>query len=195
MRCICACLLKTPRFSVDLFRAQGAHPGREAGLDPHLLGAFEDRGNDFGRRDDLAPDLAEALHLRRTLQRLADVVHDLAEVHLRDDHAVERLRETAGRRIEDIEANPGAYDEPDVEKDEALRTWHMLAKLWRDIGAKYPLNVLTDAGVLPNYAFPEPGVMLESVVAYEEKGKRRYESFFFHNVFLLTTLLFSWKYN
>lgn len=90
---------------------------------------------------------------------------------------LKRLRDTATRRIEDINANPGDYDDPVVEKEEAERTKGMLAKLWRDLGDKYPLNVLTDAGVLPNYAFPEPGVVLESVVGYEEAGKRRYESF------------------
>lgn len=29
---------------------------------------------------------------------------------------------------------------------------------------RYPLNVLTDAGVLPNYAFPEPGVTLSALL-------------------------------
>ena len=45
------------------------------------------------------------------------------------------------------------------------------------MGRKYPLNVLTDAGVLPNYAFPEPGVVLNSVVHHQEGNTRRYESY------------------
>ncbi len=32
----------------------------------------------------------------------------------------------------------------------------------RALAGKYPPNVLTDAGVLPNYAFPEPGVVLRA---------------------------------
>lgn len=33
-----------------------------------------------------------------------------------------------------------------------------------NLSSKYPLNVLTDAGVLPNYAFPEPGVTLNATL-------------------------------
>ena len=42
------------------------------------------------------------------------------------------------------------------------------ARLIVELRHKYPLNVLTDEGVLPNYAFPEPGVTLESVVSHEQ---------------------------
>jgi DEAD/DEAH box helicase domain-containing protein len=45
--------------------------------------------------------------------------------------------------------------------DEAMRAHRrILGQLTR----KHPLNVLTDAGVLPNYAFPEPGVTLKAVL-------------------------------
>ena len=53
-------------------------------------------------------------------------------------------------------------------------TERVLERLNRELGDRYPLNVLTDAGVLPNYAFPEPGVELESVVVSGRGDKREY---------------------
>ncbi|MGB1014187.1 MAG: DUF1998 domain-containing protein, partial [Nannocystaceae bacterium] len=40
------------------------------------------------------------------------------------------------------------------------------------LGNKYPLNVLTDAGVLPNYAFPEPGVTLTATLLGAMPGEK-----------------------
>lgn len=37
-------------------------------------------------------------------------------------------------------------------------------RLRAQLGEKYPLGVLSDAGVLPNYAFPEPGVTLSALL-------------------------------
>ncbi len=66
------------------------------------------------------------------------------------------------RRIQDLEAHPTPDSEQDkTELNDARR---VIRRLIGDLQKKYPLNVLTDAGVLPNYAFPEPGVKLKSVI-------------------------------
>ena len=65
----------------------------------------------------------------------------------------------------------------ELEKSELEETRKAVGRLIIELRNKYPLNVLTDEGVLPNYAFPEPGVKLESVVSQEkENGKREYEA-------------------
>jgi DEAD/DEAH box helicase domain-containing protein len=64
--------------------------------------------------------------------------------------------------------------EPDPEKtleDEIEELKHAengLSRMQAQISSVYPLNVLTDRGVLPNYAFPEPGVVLKSVIRKRE---------------------------
>ncbi len=64
-----------------------------------------------------------------------------------------------------IEKNPGKYEEPDEEIIRCTREIKSLRKQRTELywGA-YPLNVLTNWGVLPNYAFPEDGVKLTSII-------------------------------
>src|SRR5690606_29384652 len=65
---------------------------------------------------------------------------------------------------------------------ELRRYQRVLRRLSQELQEKYPLNVLTDASVLPNYAFPESGVHLHSLVGRasdrgddERRPARRYE--------------------
>src|SRR5690606_27473322 len=48
------------------------------------------------------------------------------------------------------------------ERRELLEMKGAYGRLRMAANQRYPLNVLTDAGVLPNYAFPEPGVTLSA---------------------------------
>ena len=53
----------------------------------------------------------------------------------------------------------------------------VIGRLIDEQGSKYPLNVLTDEGVLPNYAFPEAGVTLDSVIRDDkDDGQREFSS-------------------
>ena len=81
-------------------------------------------------------------------------------------------RDALRKRKADLEQDPGkAYphsDEPEKSQehelkdiDDAVRSYQAQLEA---LSAKYPLNVLTDAGVLPNYAFPEPGVTLRATL-------------------------------
>ena len=75
-------------------------------------------------------------------------------------------------RLEQIEADPslaeGESNDPLdrlQEENEALNdARRSLVRLKSDLSNKYPLAVLTDAGALPNYAFPETGVTLKSIL-------------------------------
>jgi DEAD/DEAH box helicase domain-containing protein len=100
-----------------------------------------------------------------------------------EDIALERkrlrnLQESARKRIAELEKNPdSAQEDARAEIEEAQDSLRMLSRMYADLGLKYPLNVLTDAGVLPNYAFPEPGVELDSVVRVETAKGTDFQSY------------------
>ena len=64
------------------------------------------------------------------------------------------------------------------EMDQLLRERDKLLELIKEINGRDLLNTLTDAGLLPNYAFPESGVELKSVLwrkrASDEPGQGAY---------------------
>ncbi len=86
------------------------------------------------------------------------------------------IQDRVRRRRRDVDTNPDAFDDPELEKRELEETVKVLGRLRQELRTKYPLNVLTDEGVLPNYAFPEPGVRLESVIRQKnDQGQWEYE--------------------
>jgi len=78
------------------------------------------------------------------------------------DRRYRRLSERA-RKLEEDPALK-VDEELQRERDELRSSVRVLARLRKELRHKYPLNVLTDAGILPNYAFPEPGVRLRAGV-------------------------------
>lgn len=95
----------------------------------------------------------------------------------------ERIKTTASR-IKELEDDPSKASvvfndetgkpqtDVDAEKEELRDSEHAYARLRGELMNKYPLNVLADAGVIPNYAFPEPGVTLSAMLRepYDEKA-------------------------
>lgn len=81
-----------------------------------------------------------------------------------------------GERISAIEENPSlaslVLDEasgemrPDAEAEleELKDAQRGYRRLQLELMMKYPLNVLADEGIIPNYAFPEPGVTLSTLL-------------------------------
>jgi len=63
-----------------------------------------------------------------------------------------------------------AAEEELASLEDAIRGY---GRLLGNLLDKHPLNVLTDDGVLPNYAFPEPGVTLKSVLRRPRLGKKQ----------------------
>lgn len=82
------------------------------------------------------------------------------------------------RRLQQIETDPSLVEDPELEKQDLDESMRVLRRLRSELEKKYPLNVLTDHGVLPNYAFPEPGVTLRSVVKVKDDGpaKDKYQT-------------------
>ena len=99
---------------------------------------------------------------------------DKIEIELKELRSVQ---ESAKKQIQAIEANPDEFDEPEDLKAELEETRKLVGRLMVELRNKYPLNVLTDEGLLPNYAFPEPGVKLESVISSKtQNGKYEYKA-------------------
>ncbi|MCA9794846.1 MAG: hypothetical protein KC910_23725, partial [Candidatus Eremiobacteraeota bacterium] len=82
------------------------------------------------------------------------------------------------KRFQQVEQDPDSSDDPDTEKRELEDARRVLKRLLKELREKYILNFFTDAGLLPNYAFPEPGVTLRSVVKRKDEGPfdERYET-------------------
>ena len=92
--------------------------------------------------------------------RVQQAFEDLAEERRQLSSTRKRMNADALK----LEAQGGLSFEDEERLVSLQEGAKVLARLREELGRKYPLNVLTDAGVLPNYAFPEPGVTLRSVV-------------------------------
>jgi len=89
------------------------------------------------------------------LNRLQEVI----EERKRLKNQIESLKRRLTRK--EKEAKSQHYEE---EIAELKRERDGLLELVKQINSKNILNFLTDEGLLPNYAFPEPGVTLKSVI-------------------------------
>lgn len=162
-----------PRRTSFFFTTEGAakiFPGRFLAfyVERHeeLLSAFFAR---FGNR------VSERSRARLTELAQPDEVRARIEgafQGVREEHdELRRLRGRLDDRVEALKKEPVLTDELALEKRDAEVGRRVLHRMMGDIERKYPLNVLTDAGVLPNYAFPEPGVMLRSAIRSANKAK------------------------
>lgn len=126
---------------------------------------------------DLGEDNREAVRRYGCSDNVKEEVWKAFDEARKERQALSREADKARDRAKQVDSHPERFDNPDETKKELEETRRMLSRLNRALGAKYPLNLLTDAGVLPNYAFPEPGVILESVVSHESDGKRHYKAY------------------
>ncbi|MEM9148860.1 MAG: DEAD/DEAH box helicase [Cyanobacteria bacterium P01_F01_bin.3] len=111
----------------------------------------------------------------RILNRLREVVVERTRLQSQ----IELLR----RRIKDKEAGPKSQNH-DAELDELKRERAGFMDLVKKLNNKNTLNFFTDEGLLPNYAFPEAGVTLKSIIWRERSTKGdanqgKYETFTF----------------
>lgn len=109
-----------------------------------------------GLRARLHKALEELLTERRTYKKRKD--------------ELDKLRAKAQQKPQD--------DVTRAEIDQLLRERDKLLELVKEINTRDLLNTLTDAGLIPNYAFPEAGVELKSVLwrkrASDEPGQGAY---------------------
>ena len=87
----------------------------------------------------------------------------------RDVDSLARSRDRTDKEIVRLKALPvlGEVDAAELTRLEQERA--ALARLIGSIEGKATLNVLTDEGLLPNYAFPEQGVLLRSIIVQERR--------------------------
>ena len=82
------------------------------------------------------------------------------------------------KMIKEFEAKPqdSSYDEQIKELKAERGAW---SKIVKNINEKDVFNFLSDSGLLPNYAFPEAGIVLKAIVTRidkdeENEGKKKY---------------------
>lgn len=92
--------------------------------------------------------------IREYTEQLKIVRARILELEENPSQASVVFDETSGKQIADAGA----------ELSELRDAEHAYARLRAELQDKYPLNVLADAGVIPNYAFPEPGVTLSALL-------------------------------
>ena len=91
--------------------------------------------------------------------RIVDRLREVVEERNRLKNQVKTL----ARRIKEKESGPKSQDHEDI-LAELSRERSGLNDLVRKINAKRTLQFFTDEGLLPNYAFPEAGVTLKSII-------------------------------
>jgi DEAD/DEAH box helicase domain-containing protein len=139
---------------------------------PHTLLSFISRN-----RSELLSGFLRLFHDldENARDHLAQFIHDRGEKTLAR-RLINRLQELAKERgvilqkIKQLKAGLDGYQtEPDDEatrqkKDELERERNALTSLVYSVNSQPVLNFFTDEGLLPNYAFPEEGVTLRSVI-------------------------------
>jgi DEAD/DEAH box helicase domain-containing protein len=105
----------------------------------------------------------------RLMKSLEDLAKERSGWKKRKDE-IDRLRARAQQKPQD-EATKNEIEQLTRERDKAL-------ELIKEINGRELLNTLTDAGLIPNYAFPETGVELKSVLwrrrGEDEPGTGKY---------------------
>lgn len=108
--------------------------------------------------------------LRTRLQKALEELQEERRTYKKRKDELDRLRARAQQKPQD--------DATRAEIDNLLRERDKLLELIKEINTRDLLNTLTDAGLLPNYAFPEAGVELKSVLwrkrASDEPGQGAY---------------------
>jgi len=105
--------------------------------------------------------------------RLIKILEELLE----ERRSYRRRRDELDRKLKELRAKP--QDDAVRERiDDVQRERDALLALIGEINQRDLLNTLTDAGLIPNYAFPEAGIELKSVLwrkrTGDEPGQSRY---------------------
>jgi len=95
------------------------------------------------------------------VKRLFELVNERKEMKRRIGDLGRYLK-----RVQQMPQDESTQNETDSVMQEREGMQHIL----RDINSKQTMNFLTDEGLLPNYAFPEAGVTLRSVIFRKKKS-------------------------
>ena len=72
-------------------------------------------------------------------------------------------------RLDAVQADPAQYQDPQEQIRLLEQEARLILELIKNLEDQYVLNFFTDAGLLPNYAFPETGVELRAIVTGMER--------------------------
>lgn len=100
--------------------------------------------------------------------RLTNRLHQLEQERQGYTQRIDRLK----RRKDELEARP-EDERTSAELEEVLAERGALMQLRQRINRTPVLNFFTDEGLLPNYAFPEEGVTLQSVIIRRRSRQER----------------------
>lgn len=80
---------------------------------------------------------------------------------------LERLKKLSANirtEIRKLEANRLVIEDFDIKVKELENERKLVFRMMNDIKEKYPLELFTNEGLLPNYAFPESGIKLKAII-------------------------------
>ena len=97
----------------------------------------------------------------KLIYRLIGIAKDVEEL--------KKQRERTAKEADRLKSHAVSGDEEILELGRLHQEGLALSRLIGSIEGKATLNVLTDEGLLPNYAFPEQGVLLRSIIIREGK--------------------------
>ena len=110
---------------------------------------------------------AENMHKLVNYASSGGMMKDLREAVEAAREEIKNLRnqrERLRKRLARLEENPGAVDNFDDVKAEHEEEIQLVNNMLGALQKKYPLQLMSDSGLLPNYAFPESGVTLKATV-------------------------------
>ncbi len=141
-------------------------------LEDAFLAMFDAQVSDWTRERLLAFSRAEDGLPYRLVEGLRVRARELKNWRSRLD--------TLNRRIRDLQSAVMREEEKQQEGGQLRQEKAALFELVRNLQNRHVMNFLTDEGLLPNYAFPEQGITLQSVIfrkrGTETQGERQYET-------------------
>jgi DEAD/DEAH box helicase domain-containing protein len=145
---------------------------------------FERLSARFHLPEDTARKLRERVQDGEVVQRMERAFSDVRDARERLSREIQLLRKREAQLDDDPQKAvrelllPGETIDEAVarERHEVVEARKAHERERRRLGEKHPLNVLTDAGVLPNYAFPEPGVALRADLYVRKEQAAEVES-------------------
>ncbi len=120
---------------------------------------------------DISDETREKIKSFASLQSLPVKVTEAFERVRTERKELKNLQKRLEKRRQEIEANPALSGDIGADLKDIDDNIKVLSRVIGELVGKYPLNTLTDEGVLPNYSFPEPGVTLKSVI--RKKSSKR----------------------
>lgn len=143
---------------------------KRGGFPENLLAFYETHKNELSTR---FLELFGAQVLTETQERLREfasgselpdrIREAIAEVEAEREE-LRSVRRSFKERRDRIEADPAQHENPQLEIQRINREMNLLVDLIQVLEKKYILNFFTDAGLLPNYAFPETGIRFRAVI-------------------------------